>query len=45
MYFLLLGYSDTNWDMPGCPFSYTVIPPRILLSSSGYEAVQGGTRQ
>ena len=44
-YFLLLEYSDTNWNMPGCPFWYTVIPPCILLSSSGYEAVQGGTRQ
>ena len=44
-YFPLLEYSDTNWNMPGCPFWYTVIPPCILLSSSGYEAVQGGTRQ
>jgi hypothetical protein len=44
-YFFLLEYSDTSWNMPGCPFSYTVIPPCILLSSSGYEAVQGGTRQ
>ena len=44
-YFLLLEYSDTNWNMPGCPFWYSLIPPCILLSSSGYEEVQGGTRQ
>ena len=31
--------------MPGCPFWYTLILPCILLSSSGYKAVQGGTRQ
>ena len=27
--------------MPGCPFWYSLIPPCILLSSSGYKAVQG----
>ena len=43
--YILLEYTDTNWNIPGCPFWYTLILPCILLSSSGYEAVQGGTRQ